>query len=72
MTTERRPKATFDVPERIRRALAIFAAEQGSTIGEAITFLVERQLKDQLERADQAMSEGKPMPKPRRGRKARD
>lgn len=67
--TDKRPKVTFDVPERVRRALAIFAAERNCTIGEAIEGLVTEHLPDHLSQADRAMATGQAGPVPKRGRR---
>ena len=66
---EKRPKVTFDVPERIRRTLAIIAAEQNCSVGDVIERLVIRNHPTQLERADRAIAEGEITPPPKRGRK---
>lgn len=67
-----RIRLTFDVPERVRRALNIYASRKGITVGEAIEQLSEELLAEDLALADRSIAEGDQPPKPRRGRKASD
>lgn len=64
-----RTRKTFDVPERVRRALGIEAAKKGISVGELIEILAERNLQKALQDADEELAAGTPPPKTRRGRK---
>ncbi len=57
---EKPTKITCYVPERVRRALAIVSAERNISIGDLLRAWVEGEFPEQLKRADQNISEGKP------------
>lgn len=65
MATER-IRLTFDLPERVRRALNVLAARKGLTVGEAIEQLVEEHCPEDLAIADRAIEEGAAGPKAKR------
>lgn len=63
-----RIRITFDVSERVRRALNIHAARMGCTVGEIIETLVSTYLTADINLADQAISSGENTGKKKRGR----
>lgn len=52
-----RIRLTFDVPERVRRALNVAAARKGDSVGDVIEWLAEQLLAQDLEIADRAIAE---------------
>jgi len=64
-TMAERTRITFDVSERVRRALNIAAARKGMSVGDIIEEMAERQLHDDLAIADRAIAEGTPRRKPK-------
>lgn len=68
-TMTERPRFTFDAPETTRRAIAMYAAQFGMTLGEALEHLVNEHLAEYVRLAEQGMAAGATPPKPRRGRK---
>ncbi len=56
--SDKRPKVTFDVAERYRRALAIAAAERNCTVGDIISDFIDMHMGEYLERADKAIAAG--------------
>ena len=60
-----RIRLTFDVPDRVRRALNLAASGQSITVGEVIEQLVVQGLPDELKLADEFIARGE-KPKPRR------
>jgi hypothetical protein len=71
--TERteRIKITFDVPDKVRRALAIAAGSRDKTVGQVIEWMAEQLLTEEMEFAARAISRGDPEPKGKPGRKRR-
>jgi len=67
--TEPRVRTTFDVPERIRRALNIRAARLGQSVGDIIAEIVQDHFQDDLHLAENALSHGSEAGKSKRGRK---
>jgi hypothetical protein len=63
-----RIRITFDVPDRVRRALNICAARRDLSVGGVIQELVELVLTDDLATADKTIAEGQGPSRPRRGR----
>jgi hypothetical protein len=64
-----RIRLTFDVSERVRRALNIYAARMGIPVGEVIEGLVVEHLPEDVAFAERSIAEGKPSPGPKRGRR---
>lgn len=56
MPEQARIRLTFDVPDRVRRALNIAASERNETVGEVIESLTEELLSEQLSRADEVIA----------------
>jgi len=65
--TQERIRITFDVPDRVRRALNIAAAETNETVGEIIERMTGELLQEQLSRADEIIAKG--VQSPKRGRR---
>lgn len=65
MTAER-IRLTFDVADRVRRALNIVAARKACTVGDVIAEMTEDKYPDALEDADKAIAEGQ---RPKKGRR---
>ena len=66
---EERIRITFDVTDRVRRALNICAARRDIAVGRVIEELVEQGLPDDIHLADEAISSGSDGGKPKRGRR---
>lgn len=64
-----RIRITFDVPDRIRRALNIEASRKGLSVGEVIESLVTEHCKISLKVADDSIAEGQPTGTNPRGRR---
>ena len=72
-----RIRLTFDVPDRVRRAINICASRLTISVGEVLEGLVDGTippLREELAFADRAIEEGRPASKSKPGRKpkARD
>lgn len=55
-------KLTVNVPDTVRRALAIYAAESDQTVGQVLTELVAGSLPDYMKRAEELIRHGAPHP----------
>lgn len=66
-----RIRLTFDVSDRVRRALNARASLENVTVGEVIEALAEAGLPQELSMADIKIAKGEPAPAPKRGRKPR-
>lgn len=55
-----RTRLTFDVSERVRRALNIAAARQAKTLGEVLEELAEAVIPEDLASADRSIADAKP------------
>lgn len=55
-----RTRLTFDVSERVRRALNIAASRKAKTLGWVLEWMMEQTLKEDLESADRSISEDQP------------
>lgn len=71
LMADTRIRVSFDVPDRVRRALNIAAARLNLSAGEVVEFLFERYMQDDLTIADKAITEGLPPPKTKPGPRAR-
>jgi hypothetical protein len=58
VATEPRIRLTFDVPDRVRRALNIAASRTACTVGQVIQQLVEDALGEDLDIAGHAIAKG--------------
>ena len=67
--TPEQSKVTWYISERIRRALAIAAAQRNVAIGDVVAELVTANLPDQLAQADRAIADGTSAGKLKRGRR---
>lgn len=67
-----RIRLTFDIPDRVRRALNIEASKLNLTVGEVIERLVEENLSENLAIADKAIADGAPPSQIKRGRKPKN
>ena len=67
-----RIRLTFDVPDRVRRALNIAAARRGVPVGEIIEEMTEECLPDDLSLADRTIAQGAEPPKQKKGRKPKE
>ena len=67
-TMAERIRITFDVPDRIRRALNIEASRRGVTVSQVIEGLIEEHCEASLSMADQSIAEGSSAGTSKRGR----
>jgi hypothetical protein len=65
-----RPRITYDVPEEIRRALLIYAAEMDHTVGEVIEQMTRKFIPDHVDRAKQLTAKHPPTPPRGRAKKS--
>lgn len=71
-TMAQRSRVTFDVPERVRRALNIVSARKGRSIGEILEEVAEQLFPEDLELADKAIAEDESAPEAKGRRKGKD
>lgn len=64
-----RPRITFEVSDRCRRALNIRASRLNTTVGQVIEWMAEQLMQRDLEIADESISSGDAPPQQKRGRK---
>ena len=64
-----RTRITFDVSDRLHRALNIYASRKKLSVGQVMEWMAEQLIPADLALADQSIAEGDPPPKGKRGRK---
>lgn len=57
-----RTRVTFDIPEPIRRAIAIYAAERNYSVGQVIEEMARECIPAHITRAEEAIAEGDTRP----------
>lgn len=55
-----RIRVTFDIPEPVRRAIAIYAAETNQSVGQVIEQFAGELIPDHISRAEEAIAAGVP------------
>lgn len=53
-----RTRVTFDIPESVRRAIAIYAAEQSLTVGQVVEQMATRCIPEAIAQAERAIESG--------------
>lgn len=65
-----RVRVTYDLPEDVRRGIAIYAAEQGISFGQAVEQFANDAIPSHIEQARRAIEAGD-RPPPKKGRPPR-